>query len=59
MFKRSDKEFLMDMLIACEKIMRYTKVLIERILLPAIGNIKFLGGQKSRGAGKVNIQVDF
>jgi hypothetical protein len=33
------------------------KTLIEEVLLPAIQNIKVLGGQKSRGAGKVNVQV--
>jgi uncharacterized protein with HEPN domain len=25
MFKRSDKKFILDMLIACEKIMKYTQ----------------------------------
>ena len=34
------------------------KTLIEKILLPAIQNIKVLGGQRSRGAGKVNVQVE-
>ncbi|ABV32671.1 MULTISPECIES: RAMP superfamily CRISPR-associated protein [Pseudothermotoga] len=34
------------------------KALIEEILLPAIKNIKMLGGQKSRGAGKVNVEID-
>lgn len=33
------------------------KILIEKILLPAIQNIKLLGGQKSRGAGKVKIEI--
>lgn len=32
--------------------------LIERMLLPAIENIKVLGGQKSRGAGKVHVKVN-
>ena len=35
------------------------KILTEKVLLPAIQNIKILGGQKSRGAGKVNIQISF
>jgi len=34
------------------------EILIEKILLPAIQNIKVLGGQKSRGAGKVNVELD-
>ncbi len=34
-----------------------TKTLIEKVLLPTIQNIKVLGGQKSRGAGMVNVQV--
>jgi len=34
------------------------KTLIEKILIPAIQNIKVLGGQKSRGAGKVNVSVN-
>jgi len=33
------------------------KTLIEEILIPAIENIKMLGGQKSRGAGKVNMEI--
>ena len=33
------------------------KTLIEKILIPAIQNIKVLGGQKSRGAGKVNVSI--
>ncbi len=31
--------------------------LIEKVLLPAIQNIKMLGGQKSRGGGKANIAI--
>lgn len=31
--------------------------LIEKILFPAIQNIKLLGGHKSRGAGKVKVEV--
>lgn len=31
--------------------------LIEEILLPAIHNIKLLGGQKSRGSGKVKVEI--
>lgn len=34
------------------------KLLIEEILFPAVQNIKLLGGQKSRGAGKVKIEID-
>jgi len=34
------------------------KVLLEEILIPAIRNIKQLGGYKSRGAGKVNVDID-
>ncbi|WP_461863697.1 RAMP superfamily CRISPR-associated protein [Thermococcus sp.] len=34
------------------------KILIEKVLLPAIQNIKVLGGQKSRGAGKVDVKVE-
>lgn len=34
------------------------KTLIEKILLPAIYNIKMLGGQKSRGAGRVECSVN-
>jgi len=34
------------------------KTLIEKVLLPAIQNIKVLGGQRSRGAGKVNIKIE-
>lgn len=34
------------------------KTLIEKILIPAIQNIKVLGGQKSRGAGKVNVGIE-
>lgn len=33
------------------------QILIEKILFPAIQNIKFLGGQKSRGAGKVKVEI--
>ena len=33
------------------------RILIEKILFPAIQNIKLLGGQKSRGAGKVKVEV--
>ncbi|WP_427338335.1 RAMP superfamily CRISPR-associated protein [Caloranaerobacter sp. DY30410] len=33
------------------------RILIEEVILPAIQNIKVLGGQKSRGAGKVNVKV--
>jgi len=34
------------------------KDLIERIIVPAIQNIKLLGGQKSRGAGRVECSVN-
>ena len=34
------------------------KILIEKVLLPAIQNVKVLGGQKSRGAGKVNVTIE-
>jgi len=34
------------------------KILIEKIIIPAVKNIKILGGQKSRGAGKVNVNVE-
>jgi len=34
------------------------KVLIETFLVPAIQNIKFLGGQKSKGAGKVKVEIE-
>ncbi len=34
------------------------KTLIEEILIPAIQNIKVLGGQKSRGAGKVDVKIN-
>lgn len=34
------------------------KILIEQILFPAIQNIKLLGGQKSRGAGKVKVEIN-
>lgn len=33
------------------------KILIENILFPAIQNIKVLGGQRSRGAGRVSVNV--
>ena len=33
------------------------KILIEKVLIPAINNIKVLGGQKSRGAGKVSVRI--
>ncbi|CAB3287434.1 conserved protein of unknown function [Methanocaldococcus lauensis] len=33
------------------------KILIEEILIPAIQNIRILGGQKSRGAGKVSVSI--
>jgi len=33
------------------------QILIEKILFPAIQNIKLLGGQKSRGAGKVKVEA--
>lgn len=32
--------------------------LIENIIFPAIQNIKLLGGQKSRGAGKVKVEIE-
>lgn len=35
------------------------KTLIEKVIMPAIQNIRVLGGQKSRGAGKVNVKVTF
>ena len=28
------------------------KILVEKIIIPTVQNIKVLGGQKSRGAGK-------
>ncbi len=34
------------------------KILIEKVIIPAINNIKLLGGQKSRGGGKVNTKVE-
>jgi len=34
------------------------KILIEKIIIPAVKNIKILGGQKSRGAGKVSVDVE-
>lgn len=34
------------------------KTLIEKIIFPAIQNIKLLGGQKSRGSGKVKVEVE-
>jgi len=34
------------------------QTIIQRILLPAIQNIKFLGGHKSKGAGKVKVEID-
>jgi CRISPR/Cas system CSM-associated protein Csm3 (group 7 of RAMP superfamily) len=34
------------------------KLLIETLLVPAIYNIKFLGGQKSKGAGKVKVEIE-
>lgn len=33
------------------------QILIEKILFPAIQKIKLLGGQKSRGAGKVKVEI--
>lgn len=36
---------------------RRVQLLIERVLIPAIQNVKLLGGQKSRGAGKINIEI--
>ena len=33
------------------------KTLIEEVMIPAIENTKSLGGQKSRGGGKVNVKV--
>lgn len=36
---------------------RKAKFIIENILIPAIQNIKVLGGQKSKGAGKVIIEM--
>ena len=33
------------------------KTLIEKIIITAIQNINVLGGQKSRGAGKVNVKI--
>lgn len=35
-----------------------TKTLIEKILLPAIQNIRVLGGQRSRGAGRVKCSIN-
>ncbi|NWF99162.1 MAG: hypothetical protein HXY52_09580 [Nitrospirae bacterium] len=34
------------------------KLMIETLLFPAIYNIKFLGGQKSKGAGKVKVEIE-
>uniref|UniRef100_A0A7C3N7S7 CRISPR type III-associated protein domain-containing protein n=1 Tax=candidate division WOR-3 bacterium TaxID=2052148 RepID=A0A7C3N7S7_UNCW3 len=34
------------------------KVLIETFLVPAIYNIKLLGGQKSKGSGKVKVEIE-
>ena len=34
------------------------KSLVEEVLIPAINNIRELGGQKSRGAGKVDVRVN-
>lgn len=39
-----------------DKILR-KKTLIEKIIFPALSNIKLLGGQKSRGAGKVKVEI--
>ena len=33
------------------------KILLERILIPALQNISMLGGQKSKGGGKVLVTV--
>jgi len=33
-------------------------LLINKLLIPALNNITFLGGQKSKGAGKVTIEID-
>jgi len=48
--KRGDKEFLMDMLIACEKIMKYTRGLSyedfrknEMVIDAVVRNIEILG----------------
>ena len=34
------------------------KTLIEKVIIPAMESIKLLGGQKSRGGGKVNVKVE-
>jgi CRISPR/Cas system CSM-associated protein Csm3 (group 7 of RAMP superfamily) len=36
---------------------RRKKALIEKIIFPAIQNIRLLGGQKSKGAGKVKVEI--
>lgn len=33
-------------------------LLINEILIPALNNLKILGGQKSKGAGKVKVEID-
>ena len=38
--------------------MKRAETLIQEVLIPAIQNIKVLGGQKSRGAGKVSVNVE-
>jgi CRISPR/Cas system CSM-associated protein Csm3 (group 7 of RAMP superfamily) len=44
--------------IASKPIEEAQLLLINEILIPALNNITILGGQKSKGAGKVNIEIE-
>lgn len=43
--------------IASDPIEKVQLLLINDILIPALNNVKVLGGQKSRGAGKISIEI--
>lgn len=55
--RKIDKYILDKWLLNMQSANSY-EVLIKEILIPAIKNIKELGGYKSKGGGKVNIQID-
>ncbi|GAI30568.1 unnamed protein product, partial [marine sediment metagenome] len=43
--------------IASQDMNKAQLLLINEILIPALNNITVLGGQKSKGAGKVGIEI--
>ncbi len=56
--KVNEKWIVIDKWLDNWKEMKRAETLIQEVLIPAIQNIKVLGGQKSRGAGMVNVGIE-